>query len=281
MSNGFATTVRQRNGHRKRYGTADIRRFIDLANSVPAEAELPDPTGGMPLEHCKEDWFPAFLEILDRFPAQEFPVFRNFIGQIDPEDFPASLHDYEEFPPSRSSERPLEPKEFQEGLHDSALHGYVAYLELRDTRQLLRSIAAMDKTKLARGTHFLATFPQTLLRVRQNERGGLDMVPTKLLRVLSDTDVSRIRECPVCKRIFWAKRKHKVVCSDHCRQRKWCKAYPKKWGAIQSRHEQRRAERERKEEQGRAVELKTSTVVMSEREVDRSKKRSPRLPVPR
>jgi ribosomal protein S27AE len=64
------------------------------------------------------------------------------------------------------------------------------------------------------------------------------------LTALRGTDATRIRECPRCGSIFWAGRKDKRVCSNHCRQRRWVRSNPERWADIQTRHEIKRGKKD-------------------------------------
>lgn len=66
----------------------------------------------------------------------------------------------------------------------------------------------------------------------------------KFLQALNGLDARRIRECPACGRIFFAHRKHAVVCSPACRIKKWKNKNPVEWNAIQERYELKRARSE-------------------------------------
>jgi hypothetical protein len=66
----------------------------------------------------------------------------------------------------------------------------------------------------------------------------------RTLNVLRETDANRIRECPVCGRLYWAYRKDKQTCLPACRTKKWCTENPERWEKIQLKHDAKRAKKD-------------------------------------
>jgi hypothetical protein len=94
------------------------------------------------------------------------------------------------------------------------------------------------------------------------EDGRCGLVPSCSTRLISDfltalthsdTDTVRIRECPVCRRIFWARHTKARVCSNRCRVKKWQLDNPQEWARIQKKHERRRKRSARKLRQNSSV----------------------------
>jgi hypothetical protein len=113
--------------------------------------------------------------------------------------------------------------------------------------QIERSTARRRRAQLPKGVQEIElnmsiTYPY--LRIKD---GQFSLVADRLndlthdfLDALTASDPVRIRECPVCHRIFWALRTKAQVCSNRCRVRKWQLDNPADWARIQNKHERRR-----------------------------------------
>lgn len=67
--------------------------------------------------------------------------------------------------------------------------------------------------------------PDAFLSLRQNESGKIDVTLGEVAKALAGTEVDRIRECCICKQVFWARRKDQICCVTKCskvlRTRRW------------------------------------------------------------
>ncbi len=77
------------------------------------------------------------------------------------------------------------------------------------------------------------------------DKGKLVVHSPVLYKRLEGIEAARIRECPICARIFWAGRKDKFCCSDKClaaqRSREYRKAYKEKCDLQRSNQRQLKA----------------------------------------
>lgn len=56
----------------------------------------------------------------------------------------------------------------------------------------------------------------SLLGLKANKKGRPEIEIPQMLQPLFDCDIYRIRECGICKRIFWAERKDQPACTERC-----------------------------------------------------------------
>jgi hypothetical protein len=100
--------------------------------------------------------------------------------------------------------------------------------------QTVRAIVRMKKT---RGANVPLASPTEVTRL--DERGCIEFRDGELKQALDGVEAARIRECPVCMRVFWAKRKDKQACSERCvnarRVREWRKNYRAKYKLLRIR----------------------------------------------
>jgi hypothetical protein len=189
---------------KKRYKVGGLIKFIDLANLLPADAELPDPRELEPAgKHAA-----LLAEIAEKF-------YRRFLPRR---------------PPSRRElERKFEPNP------NSPFFGYYGGqavsvpAELRlypffwTVRAILRSLAEAGRA-MTEGTTRGATgfpLPPIVPLVRIEPDGTLRMgefwddVHSTFAPALEGADVRRIKTCPACGKLFWANPSHKGACDEH------------------------------------------------------------------
>jgi hypothetical protein len=103
---------------------------------------------------------------------------------------------------------------------------------LSQTIELVRHIAesnsATDRSPLLYAVPF-----DMILKTDSKGYITYSLSPSPLLEALEGIEAFRIRECPVCNKIYWAGRKNKPGCSPQCggiiRTRKWRERWEEKY----------------------------------------------------
>jgi hypothetical protein len=225
-----------------------FREYLDLANILPPEADVPvllPPT--VPVgEVTVEQWNYVATCIKDL--AVTFPRFREFMGDVD----------FERHPP---------------------IEAYRRCRHLASVRDVLRALARCDKTKLASEGLAVGAYLEGVISVSTTEKGLLQVDRAPLLRAIEGVEVSRIRECPICRKIFWAGRIDQPCCSkEHgkvLRTRRWRDGYTEKYKLQRGD----KAEREdKKKQQQKAIQVEQERERLAQREAPTFARRSPRLP---
>ena len=97
---------------------------------------------------------------------------------------------------------------------------------LSQTVALLRGIAHDNQGN--EGASNIYTIP-TSLTLETDESGCIHYSSSPLLEALNGVEAGRIRECQICRKIFWAGRIDKLCCSKGCgkalRNRRWRNKY--------------------------------------------------------
>ena len=95
--------------------------------------------------------------------------------------------------------------------------------DLEETRKLLRDIARAEQEKK------LFRYPAVGSYFRRGEDGRIVFVKGPTLAALEGVETRRIRECPICQKLFWAGRIDKKCCGPRCltvwHSRKWREKY--------------------------------------------------------
>jgi hypothetical protein len=166
--------------------------FIEIANSIPPDLEVPDLADLITKGGCDGVALSrAFQKMLDeQFP----PRFRKLVGLIKPQTLATAVE---------------------------------RYFLFQATRETLRAIAQMPK-----GSGFLPLPPvglEQFLEAKIDGEGRIVLIAGPLMEVLRGVEAARIRQCPVCQRIFWAGRKDQPACTKQCthvlRTRRWRAQY--------------------------------------------------------
>ena len=92
------------------------------------------------------------------------------------------------------------------------------YSQLWDAYLTLREIARHADKEAKPSIWILNAFYTAPVFLEIDREGMLRDVKTLFFRVIEDEDIEarRIRECPICKRIFWAGRLTMKCCSPRC-----------------------------------------------------------------
>jgi hypothetical protein len=225
---------RGRQASRLRAAPQALQQFIELVNSVPPGQELPE----LP------DFYEVLGEVGSRRSGRGVAHWERMIN-----DLPTDLRKY------------IGPVRL-----DTALAVYDKYSHLRVAGKTLRYIAHMDKS--AGSVH--PKFPASgVLRLSVGQGGRIQIVHGALIGALEGVEAARIRECPICSRIFWARRIDQPCCTSRCasdlRTRRWRSGYPNNY--RHQRAKKRQIRRVAKDKQ-RREELKSKV----------RHRRAPRLP---
>jgi hypothetical protein len=187
---------------RKRPVPEKLARYIDLANIIPPPDYVERSFGGRALQ---EWWRVEMQDVRDM--VDKFPGFKEYLES--------------------------------ENLSGNKMSWGAKILcdQLRAARAVLYAIAHTDKETWANEeslmvSRILRDYDHDLILLRVDERGNLRL-DFPLLRAIEGVEASRIRECAICRAIFWAGRVDQRCCKTQCahvlRTRKWRERYPDKY----------------------------------------------------
>ena len=127
---------------------------------------------------------------------------------------------------------------------------------------------------------FIQYDPGAFLNLRVNEKGLIEVDLGEIASALASAEADRIRECGLCRRIFWAGRSDQKCCIPKCskvlRTRRWRENYPDKY--KQRRHQKAEQLDPRVRKEKRAKEEEERRQIATLKEPTRSARRAPRLP---
>jgi hypothetical protein len=193
---------------------ADLQQFMDLANELPPDFELPEWNFGKP----GFDAHAAFQADNDRWQRLEER--------------------------QRRMKHKGQPK--YAGVSDHTL--LVSNISAQEVRATLRAIASAGGTGGNTGPIRINLPFSNPDRIEIGPEGTIavmrDEEYQRFVQALDGRDATRIRECPLCCKIYWAARKHQQVCSPTCRVRKWRTTHPDEWEDSKAEYEVARAKRE-------------------------------------
>jgi hypothetical protein len=239
------STTRQ--ASRLRSAPEQLRKYIDIANLLPPRESPPEllPAGAPVAEVTVAQWSNVVTAIGDLI--KRFPRFGQFMKGVDLRQYP-----------------PVE-----------------AYRRCRDfavVRDVMFALARSDKTKLAESIP-IATSLEGLVSISANQNGILRLERMPLLQAIEGIEASRVRQCPICRNIFWAGRIDQPCCSTPCakicRTRRWREGYIEKYKVQRCG----KAETEDKgKRRGRTVSEKHERERLASRKAPDFARRPPRLP---
>jgi len=91
------------------------------------------------------------------------------------------------------------------------------YTFVRESRQKLRRISSLSRAgsfvRHLNGTLYPLT---TTARIEIDERDVIRIIPDQFAEAISGINSTHIRECVICKTIFWAGRRDSMCCSSSC-----------------------------------------------------------------
>jgi len=206
----------------KRDAPAAIQKAIELVNSVPPDLDLPpfrSDNGREILKLIKTKEFSSFRELMGGMkPDRLLPEFfsKLNIGVVHAHTTARKRHPLKEG--ARNATRPRPPKTYNRVIGE--------YVRLRAGREFLRWISTIPPLPMR-----WSMPPIPLQSAQTNERGELHFV--FMFEEFEGVEAGRIRTCPSCRRIYWARRKDQPGCSQQCvwrvRQQRWRERYPERY----------------------------------------------------
>jgi hypothetical protein len=176
----------------------ELAVLIDLANILPPKEEPPELfPQSMPLQSVTpEDWLLVSSRIQGLM--KDFPRFKKYMKGVDLQQ-------------------------------DPPLQAYNRAHYIRQTRDVLRTLASYGRNPTTESLP-IGAYLESLVFAKTDDKGRLHVEHTRLLQAIEGVEISRIRLCKICRKIFWAGRADKACCSPKCagvsRTRKWRERYP-------------------------------------------------------
>lgn len=194
------TVKKKRQASRLHATSIELMGYISLANALPGPERLPgaEPKGTPSVrEHWDSD--EADVKALIR----RFPRFRSFMAGVNV-----------------SEEIPVQMVQ--------------RCLQLKTIRSILYTIARLHSNNPLTTTSVpVAPYLENLVSVKTDAGGNLRVEHDPLLQALDGVEVRRIRECPICGELYWARRIDKPTCKAKCahvlRERRYRKNYLEKY----------------------------------------------------
>ncbi len=212
-----------------------LAEILELVNMVPPEAELPDPS---------ETWDKVYKNILEGFekndsvktnreesePMEDFII--RLLEETDSQlEATELLQEQIEAITIRTIEECLKdlPQTFsnyvlqvgEEDLYPKPERheheAYYRYSFVRESRNNLRAIIAQNNASpaaTAAGFQKLPIITQVTIRI--DDDGKIEISPHMLARAIEGIEANRLRECEICRRIFFAGRITQQGCSPAC-----------------------------------------------------------------
>jgi hypothetical protein len=199
----MSNTSRPKKGG-KRHNTLALEELVRFVNSVPHDVELPDP---------KTNW----EQVKTLLKSKDFEKYRKLTGPIRRRRFLRRL---------LGPDAPLTSNRI-----------FGSYENLRLGRQWLQRIAeiaeAMRLEPVLQSGRMKWRIPPLLqphVSVVTDECGFLRFTFLPMVAALKDIRVMAVRNCPICRKFFVARRKDQPCCTPKCanalRTRRWREEYP-------------------------------------------------------
>lgn len=189
-----------------------LEEYIELANMLPHDRVAIDldeflreevKDGSVPGEGTIEFWvykFKFLLLYLDRFPTN----FRDYI-------LGDAVEGYRKLDVGKLEDESSRP-------HLVAILGALdRYSDFCSTRERLRQIARYFKKDAPAWRKFFHGSIRINTSLRMGLGGTVEVNLDSFVETVQGLEAERIRECPVCQRIFWAHPISKMSCSPRCR----------------------------------------------------------------
>jgi len=191
----------------KRHNDLALQGLMRLVNSIPADVELPEPK-----TNCNE--------VIALLKSKDFKAYRKLTGPIRRRRF---LH-----------------RVLGKGGWLTFARVIGQYETLRLGRQWLQSIAAIGENlrrwpelQSGRMKWCPPSLPQRSVTMYTDEEGVLRFILFPVFAALEGIRVVTLRNCPVCKKFFLARRKDQSCCSPQCahilRTKRWREEYPRSY----------------------------------------------------
>jgi hypothetical protein len=191
---------------------ARLEEYIELANKFPSNLYVFD------ISALLRERAPALLEGTTEYDLRKF---RFLVSLMDEPETPSDFRDYIMEGVSAAA-RSLTEQGLQR-LRDSSDLGYRLFSELdvafgrydefREVRERLRTIARLKRARMFVDSRSVSVRSS----LTRDENGILQLRLDPFAETVQGLEADRIRECPICQRIFWANPKSKMACSARCR----------------------------------------------------------------
>ncbi|MBK9313102.1 MAG: hypothetical protein IPM55_02465 [Acidobacteria bacterium] len=225
----------------------EVGHLIELVNLIPEDyRDLPDLRGELPGSRDKGELI--LREGASFGSERHFLLSRDSIEKLilrEAERFPQPIREFLEIPDGISPD--ASTVEIYDILTETDRERLQErYQHITDGKTLLSAIAAHQER--GSGHRFVWNAFSYPVWWHEDEEGKLQVSLSPLVSVLRGIDISRIRQCLACNKIFWAGRRNQIVCSEPCghvlRNRRYRKAY-------QERYKLQRIEAEKRRENAR------------------------------
>ncbi len=189
--------------------------YFELTGEDIRQMDYPPPylytenweTPGSHLDEIYQQTFTRAIESLKE-ETKEFPKLYSYLFEI--EDYPAIENKYDKI------RFEVKTRDYEK----SAFQRYETFLEMRtDIRKI--AFSCMDYRKTGRFTDIRTLFERFGLKNADSgylsnfiiKEGKIDF-ESELIQVLRGIDPKRLRVCPICKAIFWARRIEASTCQE-------------------------------------------------------------------
>jgi hypothetical protein len=220
----------------------ELAAYLEMANLLPAPEDLPGAVEGDLRDHYWDD--EGQIEAL----AVQFAAFQGYLEGTD-----------------LKAEEPVE--------------AVLRCRSLASLRAVLRTVARMDDRNLATRNLLSGSHLEDFVSGQADQDGKFRVTHHPLLHALEGVELTRIRECPICGKLFWAGRIDQACCTKGCagirRTRLWRGNYPDKY-------KQQRFAKAQQADAGQAqAALELERKKLESIKAPTSARRAPRLPIAR
>jgi hypothetical protein len=191
---------------------ARLEQYIELANKFPPDLQVFD------IRALLRERVSSLLEGTTEYDIRKF---RFLLNLMDEPETPSDFRGYIVEGVSKAAQS-LTQQGLQ-SLRDSSDLGYRLFSELdvafgrydefREVRERLRTIARMKRARMFVDSRSVSVRSS----LTRDKNGILQLHLDPFAEIVEGLEADRIRECPVCQRIFWANPKSKMACSPRCR----------------------------------------------------------------
>jgi hypothetical protein len=211
--------------------TEDLAHYIALANLVPPEPHLPRLDTGAGVRYVGElrDVDMSSLDISERRTNESFEKMMSRL-----QNFPQQVRDY------------FESFAADVGKSNSIYH----YEEIQYAQERLRIVMTINRElEISKKTGTLPPFRPFALPLEMylyiDEDGKLQVVWDSFAYAVKGKEASRIRQCAICNKFFWAYREDQKCCGKKCSGVYRVRRLRKRYAEDPVGYIQRRAARER------------------------------------
>jgi hypothetical protein len=191
-----------------------LQKLLTLINSLP-----PEPMR-FPLAVDRSEIEQLSTEFWEYVKALPKPI-KEFVGPVDMKTSMTLAY--------------VEPRRSKGYSPDKTMRAaYNRYTSLVSARDALKYLATFNNWNNDFGFNVIPANPVQLtvaVTLRADEVGRFNIVSNDVVAGLLDNELEahRIRECPICNKLYWAGRITKPTCSKECgntlRQRRWRETY--------------------------------------------------------